>query len=139
MPDQTDGSHREQRSFPAETDSPRAARRFATAVLSRHAAPAHIATDLTLVVSELVTNFVEHSSGGPIEVIFDLRDPLWWQVEVIGGVGTGAKRVPAPATWTLAGAEEISGRGLGIVRQLTDDVVIDVGAMQVSVRCRRRR
>lgn len=139
MAHRIDGADHEEMSFAAEPDSPREARRFASAVLSVRAAPLQVARDLTLVVSELVTNFVEHSSGHRIDVIFDMRDPRWWAVEVIGGAGAADKRMPEPATWTLASAEDISGRGLGIVRQLVDDVVIDVGTRQVSVRCRRRR
>lgn len=134
----TESSDRQRKLFRASTDSPRAARQFVVSVLSR-SAPAQVTRDLTLVVSELVTNFVEHSGGPAVEVAFVLADPHWWQVEVIGGTGLASKRVPEPETWTLAAAEEISGRGLGIVRQLMDHVVIDVADDRVSVRCRRRR
>jgi anti-sigma regulatory factor (Ser/Thr protein kinase) len=130
---------KERRAFDAVAESPRAARQFATTVLTASDAPTQVVRDFTLVVSELVTNFVEHSIGKPVEVIVGVADPEWWEVEVIGGAGVDSKRVPDPGTWKLAPAERISGRGLGIVRQLMDDVVIDVGQEQVSVRCRRHR
>ncbi|HEY7625775.1 MAG TPA: ATP-binding protein, partial [Ilumatobacteraceae bacterium] len=72
MADRTAGADHEEMSFAAEPDSPREARRFAATVLAYHAAPTDVARDLTLVVSELVTNFVEHSDGRQIAVIFNL-------------------------------------------------------------------
>ena len=130
---------KQRRAFDAVAESPRAARQFATTVLTASEAPTSVIRDFTLVVSELVTNFVEHSVGGPVEVVVGVGDPEWWEVEVIGGAGVDSKRVPEPNTWKLAPAERISGRGLGIVRQLMDDVVIDIGQEQVRVRCRRQR
>lgn len=130
---------KQRRFFDAVAESPRAARQFATTVLIACAAPPPVIRDLTLVVSELVTNFVEHAVDRPVEVVVVVADPEWWEVEVVGGAGLDSKRMPDPAHWRLAPAEQPSGRGLGIVRQLMDDVAIDVGADRVSVRCRRRR
>lgn len=138
--DGPDLDHQRQ-SFDAVATSARLARQFAAELLTRHGAPADVTRDFTLVVSELVTNFVEHSNGARVEVSLDLSDRRWWQVEVSGGSGAASKQLPAPETWTLAAAGLISGRGLGIVRQLMDHVVVDVDIPQgrVSVRCRRRR
>jgi hypothetical protein len=39
----------------------------------------------------------------------------------------------------VAAADQPSGRGLGIVRHLVDDIVTDSTDGQISIRCRRRR
>ncbi len=74
-----------------------------------------------------------------MEIVFNFADPHWWEVEVVGGAPATPKQLLAPEMWTITGAHEVSGRGLGIVRQLMDDVVTDVADHRVSVRCRRRR
>ena len=130
---------RERRTFDAVPSSARAARQFVTALLQNHAAPIGVIGDYSLVVSELVTNVIEHSDGFQVEIIVDVDDPEWWVLEVVGGAPAAPKRMLAPEMWTVAGAHEVSGRGLGIVRQLMDDVVTDVAPDRISVRCRRRR
>jgi anti-sigma regulatory factor (Ser/Thr protein kinase) len=129
----------ERATFAAVAAAPRAARRFTQQILSEAKAPPRIVRDLALVASELFTNFVEHSDGAEVEVVVDLSDPSWWALEVNGGPGATSKRVPEPHTWTLAAAEQISGRGLGIVRGLMEEVVVDVGHHRVGVRCRTPR
>jgi hypothetical protein len=68
-----------------------------------------------------------------------VADPDWWEVEVVGGAATLPTMLLQPDTWTVAGANEASGRGLGIVRHLMDDIVSHTNAGQVSIRCRCRR
>jgi anti-sigma regulatory factor (Ser/Thr protein kinase) len=129
----------ERRTFDAIPSSARAARQFAIELLSRHGASPGVIGDCSLVVSELVTNAIEHSDGTPVEVIFGVRDPEWWELEIVGGPSAAAKHLQAPELWTIAGAHDVSGRGLGIVRRLMDNVVTDTSADRVSVSCRRRR
>ena len=130
---------RERRTFDAVPSSARAARQFVTALLHSSGAPVGVIGDYSLVVSELVTNVIEHSDGSEVEIIVDVADPDWWGLEVVGGAPAASKRMTAPETWAVAGAHEVAGRGLGIVRQLMDDVVTDVVPDQISVRCRVRR
>ena len=130
---------RESRSFDAVPSSARAARQFVTAILHSHGAPVGVVGNFSLVVSELVTNVIEHSNGFQVDVIVGVDDPEWWVLEVLGGAPAAPKRMLAPEMWTIASAHEVSGRGLGIVRQLMDDVVTDVSPDRVSVRCRGRR
>jgi anti-sigma regulatory factor (Ser/Thr protein kinase) len=130
---------RQQATFAASASGPRRARAFTTESLQRIGAPDDIVVDLTLVASELFTNFVEHSDGRQIEVVVDATDRRWWELAVIGGIGAPPKRVPDPGTWTVAAMEQISGRGLGIVRRLVDDVALDDDGGRVRIRCRIRR
>ena len=130
---------RQRRTFDAVPASARAARDFVTELLRRLGAPASVIGDYSLVVSELVTNVIEHSDGSQVEITVVGSDPEWWEMEVVGGAPVAPKRLLAPELWTIANAHEVSGRGLGIVRQLMDDVVTDVTTDRVSVRCRRHR
>lgn len=130
---------RESRTFAAVPSSARAARQFVTALLDSHGASVGVVGDFSLVVSELVTNVIQHSNGFHIDIMVGVDDPEWWVLEVVGGAPAAPKRMLAPEMWTVASAHEVSGRGLGIVRQLMDDVVTDVSPHRVSVLCRRRR
>ncbi len=129
----------ERRAFDPVPASAGAARRFVTDLLRLDGAPPAVINDYSLVVSELVTNVIEHSDGSHLEVVLDLADPDWWQLEVAGGRPIAHKQLSAPETWSVAGADEVAGRGLGIVRQLMDDVAIRVDDGQIIVRCRQQR
>lgn len=130
---------REQQSFAAIPTSARAARQFVAATLRRHDAAPKVISDYALVVSELVSNIIEHGDGSSMVISLDVANPDWWEVEVVGGSMTSPGSLLQPDTWTVAGADEASGRGLGIVRHLMDDIVTRTDAGQVSIRCRRRR
>ena len=87
------------------------ARRFIRANLVD--VPPGLNADAQLVASELVTNAVEHGVGGPVVVALCRGDAsIALTVESVG---------PAPDVgevdeWQVAPVEEITGRGLGIVR-----------------------
>ena len=96
-----------------------AARRFVRRNLID--APAELAADAQLVASELVTNAVEHGTGGP--VVFELMCDDHVVALTVESVG------PAPGVrdvdeWQVASVERITGRGLGIVRSIADQVVV---------------
>jgi anti-sigma regulatory factor (Ser/Thr protein kinase) len=130
---------REQQSFAAIPASARASRQFVTSTLRRHDAPPKVISDYALVVSELVTNIIEHGDGSSVVISLDVADPGWWEVEVVGGSANLPSTLLQPDTWTVASADEASGRGLGIVRHLMDDIITRTSDDQVSVRCRCRR
>ena len=132
---------RVQQTFAAVPTSARAARQFVRNTLHFHGATTSVITDYALVVSELATNIIEHGDGSDLIIFLDVADPEWWGMEVVGGATTAANRVLVlePASWTVAAADEPSGRGLGIVRHLVDDIVTDSTDGQISIRCRRRR
>jgi anti-sigma regulatory factor (Ser/Thr protein kinase) len=119
--------------------SARAARQFVTEELRLHGATSTVIGDYALVVSELAANIIEHGDGSDLIVSVDVADPQWWEVAVVGGASATSSQVLHPDKWTVVGADQASGRGLGIVRHLMDHIVTDATDGQVSVRCRRRR
>jgi len=140
MGDMTVGAiDRDRRTFEAIPISAHAARRFVTETLREHGASSNVIGDYALAVSELATNVIEHGDGSGLTIRIDVSDPLWWEVEVAGGTANADNSVLHPNTWSVAGAEQASGRGLGIVRHLMDHVVADATDGRVSIRCRRQR
>jgi anti-sigma regulatory factor (Ser/Thr protein kinase) len=129
----------ELRAFEPVPISAHAARTFVTEFLRRHGATETVIGDYALAVSELATNIIEHGGGSDVTIRVDVTDPRWWEVEVIGGTSVPPDEVLHPETWAVASAEEISGRGLGIVRHLMHDVIADTTDGRVSIRCRQRR
>lgn len=130
---------REQHVFEAVPTSARAGRQFVTDTLRDHGASVKVISDYALAVSELVTNIIEHGNGSNLTILLDVADPDWWEVEVVGGVSDAPSHLLHPDTWNVADADEASGRGLGIVRHLMDEIVSHTDAGLVSIRCRRRR
>ena len=97
------------------------ARRFVRRALSDTATPDAL-NDLQLIVSELFTNAVEHGVDGTVRVAVH-------QCDDCVGV-TVQSRGPAPSvsdveTWTVADPDALSGRGLGIVRELADRLSVE--------------
>jgi len=130
---------RKQRSFLAVPSSARAARQFVAEQLLGFGADQSTIEDSVLVVSELVSNIVEHGDGSGLMVGIEAADPRWWLIEVSGSSAAAPRLVLHPEEWSVAAADEISGRGLGIVRRLVDDVTTQVTKGQLVVRCRIRR
>lgn len=130
---------REQQSFDAIPSSARLARRFVSETLRLYGATDELISDYSLVVSELATNIIEHGDGSTMVVFLDIADPGWWELEVAGGATNPGSQLLRPETWTVAGSYEASGRGLGIVRHLMDDIATSFSGGRVSIRCRRRR
>jgi anti-sigma regulatory factor (Ser/Thr protein kinase) len=93
------------------------ARRFVRANLSD--VSDELNADAQLVASELVTNAVEHGTGGPVVVALSRdRAAVALTVESVGP----APEVGAVDEWEVAPVEQITGRGLGIVRSIADRV-----------------
>jgi anti-sigma regulatory factor (Ser/Thr protein kinase) len=93
--------------------------------------------DLRLVVSELVTNAVLHSGlaeGEPIHLIAR-AEPGRVRVTVCD-CGRGFALDEAPS---LPPADEIASRGLWIVRELADRMLVDGAEGRVSVELHARR
>lgn len=130
---------REQRTFEAIPQSARAARTFVSETLRQRGASESIIRDYQLVVSELVANAIEHGDGSGLTIFSDFSDHQWWNIEVVGGNSGSANSMTEPEAWTVTGSEHTSGRGLGIVRQLMDDIIAVTTDGRVSIRCLRRR
>ena len=95
------------RAFPGRADQITLARDFTKRVLGS----SPVADDAVLLVSELATNALEHTStghGGQFEVTIYRDEPSL----LIGVTDNGSVRAPAPSTLD---PESETGRGLGLV------------------------
>lgn len=132
-------SPRQQQRYGSAPESARAARRFVTEFFRQAGADPHTIAELELIVSELVTNAVEHGSGADVSVVVDASDPRSWGLNVVSH--TSGDEVPelSAHSWQIASISQRSGRGLGIVRELSDDVDADWHDGRFTVGCRRSR
>jgi anti-sigma regulatory factor (Ser/Thr protein kinase) len=135
----TSAVDREQRTFDAVPTSARAARQFVSETLRGHSASVGAINDMALAVSELATNIIEHGNGSTLVVYVDVADAECWEIEVTGEAAVLSDRLINPRSWAVAGADESSGRGLGIVRHVMDEVSTTTTGNRISIRCRRQR
>jgi anti-sigma regulatory factor (Ser/Thr protein kinase) len=117
----------------AEASQVAPARRFVRRMLA-DSADASTLADLQLIVSELFTNAVEHGVDGTVRLVIH-DEPRFVGVTV-------QSRGPAPRVgdateWQVAAPSAVSGRGLGIVRELADEVLVerDGDDLYVTARC----
>jgi serine/threonine-protein kinase RsbW len=94
------------------------ARRMVAEALRADAVDDDIAADLLVVVSELMTNAVAHGTGDPVGLA--VREAAGC-IEVTVVSGGRADVGPAP-NWTMPSPGSIGGRGLALVRALSDRV-----------------
>jgi anti-sigma regulatory factor (Ser/Thr protein kinase) len=130
---------RENRTFEGVPTSAGAARRFVSDTLREHGASNAAIGDFALAVSELATNIIEHGDGSRLTVYVDISDSTCWELEVVGGHCRPDSHVLRPDTWAVAAADDKSGRGLGIVRHLMDEIFAESTDNGISIRCRQRR
>jgi anti-sigma regulatory factor (Ser/Thr protein kinase) len=109
------------------------ARRFVRSELEGRA-PESAVSDLTLITSELVTNAFEHGSG---RVVLTVRCQDGTASVTVTSGGQPAK-LPTIETWATARADRVSGRGLGIVRQIGDDIEVDRSSDGVTITVHRK-
>lgn len=119
--------------FEAATSQVAVARRFVRRTISGHV-PEDVAADLQLIVSELFTNAIQYGGSPTVSVTVEIGPDE-------AGV-TVDSRGPAPDvgpvdSWRLADEEEISGRGLGIVRRLSDVIRVVRDNDRFAVAARR--
>jgi anti-sigma regulatory factor (Ser/Thr protein kinase) len=111
------------------------ARRFVADRLSGVAADSGIVDDFRLAASELVTNAVEH--GNHQKVVVELAvNPGMVSLSVTSH--SPYDHVAPVCDWTVADADEITGRGLGIVRTLADGVSVSRGGGMLTITIERR-
>jgi anti-sigma regulatory factor (Ser/Thr protein kinase) len=126
------------RSFRSERRNAQFARGFAADTLQQAGAPADVVRDLRLATSELASNIIEHGDGSGFDVSVEHGACSGWSVEVSGTLHSTTPPLGAPELWAVAAADERSGRGLGIVRMLMDDVIVTQQDRRVLVRCTMR-
>lgn len=129
-------------SLAAETASVPIARRYVRRALQRllpedrldPPVAAALSADLELAASELVTNAVEHGAGRTLELSVSC-DGAVVALEVTSQ--GAADRVEPPRSWRIADIGSTTGRGLGIVRTLSDRVSVNRSDGNVSIRIER--
>ena len=84
-----------------------------------------------------MANSVEYGNGDEIVVGVDAVTDGWYTVLISSGVTDDLPPLD-PAQWTVADAEQRSGRGLGIVKALADDLSVAVNNGRLVIVCRRR-
>lgn len=127
-----------ERRFPSGSASAGSARSFVGGVLRRASVGQQATAEFELIVSELVTNAVEHGDGGDVAVRVDVSDAEWVVVAITSGIA-GPTPPLDPASWTVAAASQPSGRGLGIVRELAQAIDVVREGDSLAITCRRRR
>lgn len=99
--------------------------------------PQPLVDDLELVTSELVTNAIIHPKPVQKADAVRVRVAVTDDVEMsVSNVGSAAS-IPPVEAWQPADPGAISGRGLGIVRRLCDEVAVDQRGDLAVVSCRR--
>ncbi len=113
-------SERHQVELASNTSQIALARRVVRAAVHDIDSP-HLATDAQLVVSELVATVIEHSSVERILMTIDVDES-----SVAIAVATGATRDELGSVdhWNVPAVDAVSGRGLGMVREVADEVWI---------------
>lgn len=121
---------------PARTRSVGEARHAVTAFLVGNGVPPMVVDDVELMASELVTNAVLHPvpSGHPVRVRVSIGEDVRLEVAHHGATTD----LPAVGDWRTAPPTALSGRGLGIVRRLADDVGVHQDGPWAVVDCGRK-
>lgn len=108
------------------------ARRFVRGVLSSEV-DAGVVDGLQLIASELFTNAVEHGDNETVRLEVTLsHEHAGVSVRSHGVVA----HLPPAADWRVAGQESVTGRGLGIVRALADELTVERQGDDVTVTAR---
>lgn len=94
-----------------------------------------VVDDLRLAASELVTNAVEHGNHLPVVVELEVDTGV---VSLSVTSHSPQDRVAPVSEWAVAGAGQITGRGLGIVRTLADGVSVSRGGGMLTITVERR-
>lgn len=111
-----------------------AARQFVRGALDG-VVPKAVSGDLELATSELVTNAIEHGERVPVVVIVRVdghRASV--SIESSGGFPIGAADTDA---WVISSPDRPTGRGLGIVRAIADDIDVVTRGAHVSITVHR--
>jgi anti-sigma regulatory factor (Ser/Thr protein kinase) len=97
----------------------RAARRFVEREVGSRVTH-HVAAAMQLATSELVTNALQHGLPGSVIVTVHVNDERSW-VRVAGESPLFAS-LPPEDQWAISNAASLTGRGLGIVKAISDRV-----------------
>jgi anti-sigma regulatory factor (Ser/Thr protein kinase) len=122
---------------PARPGEVAAARHAVVDHLARYGVSSVVVDDLELVASELITNAIVHPRPAPeavVHVHIEVADLVALSVANVGSAGD----IPPVDAWLPAPPGALSGRGLGIVRRLCDEVAVEQRGDLAVVSCRRQ-
>ncbi len=123
-----------QRTFAGQAVSISQARRFVRDATADVVDGADVGGDLELAVSELVTNAVEYGGEEPVTVTVALTaDPPTVAISVRSVRTTSG--IADPSTWAGPLPAVRTGRGLAIVRSISDEVSVESDESTVTVHC----
>lgn len=98
-------------------------------------APPDLIDDMQLIASELVSNAIEHGACDQVGLELTVsRTDVLMSVESQGFI----EQLPRLEEWAMAPADQVTGRGLGIVRDLADAVQVVRNGESVMITVRRR-
>ena len=132
------GDHVLELEVPVRTDAVAGVRHAVAAHMARHRVPTAIIDDIELLASELVTNAIIHPRPDVGRPAVHVHVALSDVVEVVVVNHGSAESIPPVERWAPAPPTAVSGRGLGIVRRLCDDVTVEQSASRAVITCRRR-
>lgn len=120
-------------SVPAQTDELSGLRRIVREYIESAGGNRSTADDLELVVSELATNVIEHTTSPTITITIE-RNPEAWMIEVSDVEGPFV----LPDVAGLPAISGPAGRGLFVVRSLVDELEVVETPTSRALRCRRQ-
>lgn len=122
--------------FAGATESIRDARLFVREQIAASSVGGERSSDMELAVSELVTNAIEHAHDDSITVAVETH-PVSVTVSVSSSYS--GSDLADPTTWSGPVPTMRSGRGLAIVRAVSDEVVVMASDDILTVTCTFRR
>jgi len=121
---------------PARRGEVATARHAVVEHLARKGVSSVVVDDLELVASELITNAIVHPRPIPDGVVRVHVEVDHLVAMTVANIGE-ARAIPPIEAWLPAAPGALSGRGLGIVRRLCDDVAVEQRGELAVVSCRR--
>jgi DNA-binding NarL/FixJ family response regulator/anti-sigma regulatory factor (Ser/Thr protein kinase) len=130
-------AHRRTRRFQRVPSDIPTAREFVGSFLRSHGIAENSIAIFRLAVSELAANVIEYGTSATWTVGIE-AGVEWLAMDVTGGAAPQSNIVFHPDHWSIALPDQPTGRGLGIVRELMDQVSVDTAHGEVRVLCRLR-
>jgi len=135
LPDAVLDERRLRLEVPAQPSEVARVRHAVVDLLVRAGIPSTVVDDIELVVSELVSNAVVHGRPAPVSVDVGIGHG---EVAVAVSNRGSPDAIPAVESWVLPAPQALSGRGLAIVRRLSDRVDVRGSGENTVVVVRRR-
>ena len=99
------------------------------------AVPEDVVSDLVLIASELVTNVWAHAAPASVNLGVSVTGDR--ATVTVESINPAAWFAPDVADWTMAAPEELTGRGLAVVRTIADGVDIDQRGLTLVISAHR--